>query len=57
MGELACLLSERDELLDRIKALEAEIANTRSEREYFRSRAEFFREMAGAPAGLVGGNT
>lgn len=45
-GELCCLLSERDFLHDRIKALETDIASTRSEREYFRSRAEFFCEMA-----------
>lgn len=29
-----------------IEALELKLANTRSEREYFRSRAEFFREIA-----------
>lgn len=54
-GELCCLYEERERLLLRIEDLEAEVMNARSEREYFRSRAEFFREMAGVP-GFVGGH-
>ena len=45
-GELCCLYEERDRLLLRIEDLESEVMIARSEREYFRSRAEFFQEMA-----------
>lgn len=44
--ELCCLYEERDRLLLRIEDLEAEVMVAKSEREYFRSRAEFFQEMA-----------
>ena len=45
-GELCCMHEERDRLLLRIEDLEAEVMIVKSEREYFRSRAEFFQEMA-----------
>ena len=45
-GELCCLFEERDRLLLRIEDLEAELMLAKSEREYFRSRAKFFQEMA-----------
>lgn len=45
-GELCCLYEERERLLLRIEDLEEEVMAARSEREYFRSRAEFFQEMA-----------
>lgn len=45
-GELCCLYEERARLLLRIEDLEAEVMIARSEREYFRSRVEFFQEMA-----------
>lgn len=45
-GELCCLFEERSRLLLRIEDLEAELMTAKSEREYFRSRAKFFQEMA-----------
>lgn len=44
--ELNNTKSEREILLRRVKELEKDNAVLRSEREYFRSRAEFFQEMA-----------
>lgn len=44
--ELCDLFEERSRLLLRIEDLEAEVMIVKSEREYFRSRAEFFQEMA-----------
>lgn len=51
--QVLSLLGERDFLLTEIGMLKIEaetlrsrLASTESEREYFRSRAEFFREMA-----------
>ena len=46
MRELIYTAVERDKLLQRVKDLESDVAATKSEREYFRSRAEFFRELA-----------
>ena len=45
-GELCRLQAENDELLGCVVELEGRIAAIKSEREYFRSRAEFFRELA-----------
>jgi len=46
-GELCRLQVKHDELQARVEELEGHIAAVTSEREYFRSRAEFFRELAG----------
>lgn len=41
------LRTEVDLLVSQVEDLEDNLSRTMSEREYFRSRAEFFREMAG----------
>ena len=44
-GELVCLLQSQEDLHDRVKELESALADALSEREYFRSRADFLREL------------
>ena len=46
MGEREALLTEIGMLEIQVESLESRAVRTESEREYFRSRAEFFQEMA-----------
>lgn len=47
LEELTYIRTEREALYHDLKKQENEISALKSEREYFRSRAEFFREVAG----------
>ena len=49
------LQMEVDRMSVLMEDMETRLAAVKSEREYFRSRAEFFRELAGVPMGFVGG--
>lgn len=53
--EVLELQMEVDMMTVQMEDMETRLAAAKSDREYFRSRAEFFRELAGAPMGFVGG--